>query len=66
MNGSDEYHYMIVQIRELLNKHLNFNNGSPESGILWRIQALVHDELEYKNELEEQTTNKEKEEIHLA
>ena len=49
---AQDYDYLIMQIRGLLNKHLHFNDGSPESGILWRIQGLINDELEYKNECE--------------
>jgi hypothetical protein len=43
---TDEHHYLVVQIRALLDKHLNTN--IKENG-LWRIQGLVEDELNEKN-----------------
>jgi len=44
----DEHHYLVMQIRALLDKHLETdirNNG------LWRIQILIDDELEAKENL---------------
>jgi hypothetical protein len=41
----EDYHYLVMQIRSLLDKHLDLNikdNG------LWRIQCLIADELEQK------------------
>ena len=46
MNITEEHHYLIIQIRALLDKHLGTDikkNG------LWRIQGLVDDEIEEKN-----------------
>ena len=44
-----EHHYLVMQIRDLLEKKLDLtvrNHG------LWRIQALIHDELEERDLLE--------------
>ena len=45
----EEHHYLAMQIRDLLEKKLDLtikNHG------LWRIQCLIHDELEERNSLE--------------
>ena len=45
----EEHHYLAMQIRDLLEKKLDLtikNHG------LWRIQCLIHDELEEKEMLE--------------
>ena len=59
MIDSDNF-YLVQQIRDLLEKKLDLK--IKDHG-LWRIQCLIHDELEEKKHI---TTNKEKEEIHLA
>jgi hypothetical protein len=44
-----EHHYLVMQIRDLLEKKLDLtvqNHG------LWRIQALIYDELEERELLE--------------
>ncbi len=43
MNNTDEYYYLVIQIRELLNKHLE--TTTLKAG-LWRIQGLIQDEIE--------------------
>ena len=45
----EEHHYLAMQIRDLLEKKLDLkirNHG------LWRIQCLIHDELEERDLLE--------------
>ena len=46
MNITDDHHYLIIQIRALLDKHLGTN--IKENG-LWRIQGLVIDEIEQRD-----------------
>ena len=49
-----EHHYLVMQIRDLLQRKLDLritNHG------LWRIQALIHDELEDKKEFEKKQNN---------
>ena len=53
---------VVFEVRELLDKRLGLswkNHGA------WRIQFLICDELEEKEQIEEKQ-NKEKEKIHLA
>ena len=61
MKTSEEHLKVMLEVRKLLDERLGLtiqNHG------LWRIQFLVEDELEEKQEIEQ--TNKEKEKIHLA
>jgi len=44
-----EHHYLVMQIRDLLEKKLNL---SIKDHGLWRIQALIHDELEESEEIQ--------------
>tara|TARA_Y100000589_G_scaffold325957_1_gene364819 strand:+ start:316 stop:498 length:183 start_codon:yes stop_codon:yes gene_type:complete len=45
-----EHHYLVMQIRDLLEKKLDLT--IKDHGC-WRIQALIHDELEEKKEIQE-------------
>jgi hypothetical protein len=45
----DENHYLVMQIRDLLEKKLDLNIRNHG---LWRIQCLINDELEEKDLLE--------------
>jgi hypothetical protein len=40
---AEDHHYLVMQIRELLDKHLG--TSIKDQG-LWRIQSLIHDEKE--------------------
>ena len=42
----DEHHYLVMQIRALLDKHLG---TSIRQNGLWRIQGLIDDEIEGKS-----------------
>lgn len=44
----EKYHYLVLQIRTLLNNHLNTNTTENS---LWRIQTLIEDELQAKANL---------------
>ncbi len=44
----EKYHYLVLQIRTLLNNHLNTNTTENS---LWRIQTLIEDELQAKENL---------------
>ena len=45
-----EHHYLVMQIRDLLEEKLDLT--IKDHGC-WRIQALIHDELEEKEEIQE-------------
>jgi len=49
-----EHHYLVMQIRDLLEKKLDLT--IKDHGC-WRIQALIHDELEEKKEIQEREKN---------
>lgn len=55
-----KHFYLVKQIADLLEKKLDLK--VKDHG-MWRIQCLIHDTIEEKQQL---TSNKEKEEIHLA
>ena len=44
----EKYHYLVLQIRTLLNNHLNTKSNENN---LWRIQSLIEDELQAKANL---------------
>ena len=44
----EKYHYLVLQIRTLLNNHLNTKSNENN---LWRIQSLIEDELQAKENL---------------
>ena len=44
---NDEHHYLIMQIKALLDKHLGVFSAI-ESLRLWRVKALIEDEIEEK------------------
>ena len=48
MREVENQHYLVMQIRALLDKHLDTN--IKDMG-LWRIQCLIHDELEDKERI---------------
>lgn len=49
-----EHHYLVMQIRDLLQRKLDLTIN--DHG-LWRIQALIHDEIEDKKEIEKSQNN---------
>lgn len=50
-----EHHYLVMQIRDLLEKKLDLT--IKDHGC-WRIQALIHDELEERKEIRERKVKK--------
>jgi len=48
-----EHHYLVMQIRDLLQRKLDLTIN--DHG-LWRIQCLIHDEMEEKNDIREKNS----------
>ena len=49
-----EHHYLVMQIRDLLQRKLDLTIN--DHG-LWRIQSLIHDEIEDKKEIQKNKLN---------